>query len=57
MPRGGPNRGQGRKPKPLETKFKKVMITLPPELLAKLQGNRSKLIQRLLIEYFERQIQ
>lgn len=29
---GGPNRGQGRKPKPPEQKFRHRMITLPPSL-------------------------
>lgn len=29
---GGPNRGQGRKPKPLETKYRRRLFTLPPEL-------------------------
>jgi len=55
MPKGGPNRGQGRKPKPPQEKFVKLRITLPPELAAKLEGaNRSQLIQRLLTQYFER---
>lgn len=49
---GGPDRGQGRKPKPL--KFSKRLISLPPELNAKLKDvNASQLIQKLLIEYFE----
>ena len=56
MPRGGPNRGQGRKPKPPEIKYKKVIISLPPQLAILLQahGSKSQLIQRLLKEYFER---
>lgn len=55
MPKGGPNRGQGRKPKPPNEKYVKFRISLPPQLAAKLEGtNRSQLIQKLLIEYFER---
>lgn len=56
MPKGGPNRGQGRHPKPPEQHRKRVMVSLPPELVARLQahGKKSKLIQKLLIEYFER---
>lgn len=56
MPKGGPNRGQGRKPKPPEQLFRKRRITLPPEIDDKLRGRKdvSKLITQLLREYFER---
>ena len=57
---GGPNRGQGRKLKPTETKFKKRMFSLPPETVDKLDqwaveedGNKSDLVARLLNWYFE----
>jgi hypothetical protein len=51
---GGPNRGQGRKLKPPGEKHKKLIISLPPELATELKnhGQKSKLIQKLLVEYF-----
>lgn len=54
--KGGPNRGQGRKPKPPTTKAQRRLITLPPEIDAKLKNveNASELITKLLTQYFER---
>ena len=56
MPSGGKRQGAGPKSKPPELKYKKVIISLPPQLAILLQthGRKSQLIQRLLKEYFER---
>lgn len=53
---GGPNRGQGRKSKPSDKKFRKRLISLPPETADKLSQveNASELITKLLEKYFER---
>lgn len=60
-PHGGPNRGQGRKSKPPEAKYRHRMISLPPALDDRLikwsieTGREiSPLIQTLLTQYFER---
>lgn len=36
---GGPNRGQGRKPKPPETKYQQYPLKLPPDLIEWLEAN------------------
>lgn len=51
---GGPNRGQGRKPKPPELLYRKRRITLPPDIDDLLVGRKdvSKLIAELLRQHF-----
>lgn len=59
---GGPNRGQGRKPKPLSEKYRKRMISLPPTTDDRLikwsidtDNDISALINRLVIDFFEKE--
>jgi hypothetical protein len=62
MERNKPKRGGlrepkgGRPPKPPEEKRQKRLISLPPEVAAKLDKveNKSELISQLLTQYFER---
>lgn len=61
MTKGGKRQGAGRKPKPTEQRRRQRMISLSPELDDRLidwsirTGNEiSPLIQKLLIEYFEK---
>lgn len=58
---GGPNRGQGRKPKPPGEKYRKRMISLPPatddmlkEWAIAVDNDISALINRLVLDFFER---
>lgn len=55
MPRGGKREGAGNKPKLPHLRNKKLAISIQPDLYAKLKahGQPSKLIQKLLAEYFK----
>ncbi len=48
-------RGRGQPPKPPELKRKRVIFTLSPQVIKKLETvkNRSRLVEKLLIEYFD----
>lgn len=50
--RGGPNRNQGRRPKPPDQKHRQFRISLPPEMADWLerQPSKSKVIQGLIAE-------
>ena len=43
-------RGAGRKPIPIEFKRQALSIRLPPDLIAAIPGNKSRFIEKLIID-------